>query len=159
MKTADLMDHFQDELQSCEIQFVNYGGRTRFWGPCKTLKCRNDNVLLRKTLETKAHGHVLLVDGGGSLETALIGDIIAGLGHRNNWSGIIIYGAVRDTDALKKIDFGVKALGSNPRKSRKKGDGELDIAVSFGGIRAKPGNWVYSDEDGIVIATRELPLG
>jgi regulator of ribonuclease activity A len=158
MKTADLMDHFQEELQSCEIQFVNYGGRKRFWGPLRTLKCHNDNVLLRRTLEEKADGHVLVVDGGGSLESALIGDIIAGLGHQNNWSGIIIFGAVRDTVALKKIDFGVKALGSNPRKSRKNGEGELDVPVSFGGICAKPGNWAYSDEDGIVIASRKLSL-
>lgn len=153
------MDHFQDELQSCEIQFVNYGGRTKFWGPCRTLRCRNDNVLLRNTLGEKAEGHVLVVDGGGSLASALMGDIIAGLGHQNGWSGIIIHGAVRDTTSLKKIDFGVKALGSNPRKSHKNGDGELDVVVSFGGISVKPGNWVYSDEDGIVVATRELSLG
>ncbi len=158
MQTADLMDHFQDELQSCEIQFVNYGGRTKFWGPCRTLRCRNDNVLLRKTLEEKAEGHVLVVDGGGSLQSALMGDIIAGLGHQNGWSGIIIHGAVRDTATLKKIDLGVKALGSNPRKSRKTGDGELDVVVGFGGISVEPGNWIYSDEDGIVVATRELSL-
>jgi regulator of ribonuclease activity A len=158
MQTADLMDHFQDELQSCEIQFVNYGGRTKFWGPCRTLRCRNDNVLLRRTLEEKTEGRVLVVDGGGSLQSALMGDIIAGLGHQNGWAGIIIHGAVRDTATLKKIDFGVKAMGSNPRKSRKKGDGELDVVVSFGGISVKPGNWVYSDEDGIVVATRELSL-
>jgi len=101
---------------------------------------------------------VLVVDGGGSFASALIGDIIAGLGHQNNWSGIIIHGAVRDTVALSKIDFGVKALGSNPRKSMKNGVGELDVAVSFGGISVRPGNWVYSDEDGIVVAERELPL-
>ena len=99
MKTADLMDDFQDELQSCEIQFNNYGARKAFWGPCRTLRCHNDNVLLRNTLETVADGHVLVVDGGGSLSSALIGDIIAGIGMKNNWSGILIFGAVRDTIA------------------------------------------------------------
>jgi regulator of ribonuclease activity A len=158
VKTADLMDAFQDELLSCEIQFKNYGGRTAFWGPCKTLRCRNDNVILRNTLEQRADGHVLVVDGGGSLHAALMGDIIAGLGHENNWSGIVIYGAVRDTLALGQIDFGVKALGSNPRKSEKKGAGSLDVEVSFGGLSVRPADWIYCDEDGIVVARRQLPI-
>jgi regulator of ribonuclease activity A len=158
MKTSDLMDVFQEELQSCEIQFKNYGGRNAFWGPCKTLQCKNDNVLLRRMLEEQANGHILIVDGGGSLSSALIGDIIAEIGRKNNWSGIVIYGSVRDTLALGRIDFGVKALGSNPRKSQKKGDGISNIKISFGGITVEPGNWVYCDEDGVVVANRELPL-
>jgi regulator of ribonuclease activity A len=158
MKTADLMDVFQEELQSCEIQFKNYGGRTAFWGPCKTLRCKNDNVLLRRMIEEPANGHVMVVDGYGSLGSALIGDTIAEIGRKNNWSGIVIYGAVRDTLALGKIDFGVKALGSNPRKSQKKGDGKINVNISFGGIDVKPGDWVYCDEDGVVVANRELPL-
>lgn len=90
-------------------------------------------------LEEPAEGHVLIVDGGGSFSTALMGDIITGIGHQNNWAGIIIHGAVRDTLALQKIDFGVKALGSNPRKSQKNGDGFSDVIVSFGGIIANNG--------------------
>jgi len=158
MKTADLMDVFQEELQSCEIQFKNYGGRNAFWGPCKTLQCKNDNVLLRRMLEEQANGHILIVDGGGSLSSALIGDIIAEIGRKNNWSGIVIYGAVRDTLDLGRLDFGVKALGSNPRKSHKKGDGTSNVKINFGGIIVEPGNWVYCDEDGVVVANRELPL-
>lgn len=158
MKTADLMDAFQEELQSCEIQFRDYGGRTVFWGPCRTLQCRNDNVLLRQTLEEGADGHVLVVDGGGSLSSALIGDKIAGMAAKNNWSGIIINGAVRDTVALGQIYFGVKALGSNPRKSEKKGIGTRDAAIMIGNLKIKPGDWVYCDEDGILVAGRELPV-
>jgi regulator of ribonuclease activity A len=158
MKTADLMDVYQQELQSCDIQFKNCGGRRAFWGPCKTLQCKNDNVILKKMLEETGDGSVLVVDGGGSFHTALMGDIIADIGRRNNWAGIIIHGAVRDTVALAELDFGVKALGSNPRKSRKKGEGQSNVSVSFGGITVKPGDWAYSDEDGIVIAGRELPL-
>lgn len=158
MKTADLMDLFQEELQSCEIQFRNYGGRKAFWGPCKTLKCANDNVILKRMLQEKGGGAVLMVDGGGSLSAALMGDLIAEIGRKNNWAGIVIYGAVRDTLALAKIDFGVKALGSNPRKSRKNGEGQSNVEISFGTIKVKPGDWVYCDEDGIVVANRELPL-
>ncbi len=158
MKTADLMDVYQEELQSCEIQFRNYGGRKAFWGPCKTLKCENDNVILKQMLETVGDGSVLIVDGGGSLRTALMGDSIAEIGRRNNWAGIIIHGAVRDTVALAELDFGVKAVGSNPRKSRKNGEGQANVSVRFGGITVNPGDWAYSDEDGIVIAGRELPL-
>lgn len=158
MKTADLMDVYQEELQSCEIQFQNYGGRKAFWGPCKTLQCESDNVILKQMLEEDGNGAVLIVDGGGSLRTALMGDIIAQIGRRNNWVGIVIHGAVRDTLALAELNFGVKALGSNPRKSRKNGEGRSNVAVSFGGITVKPGDWAYCDEDGVVIAGRELSL-
>lgn len=158
MKTADLMDCFQDELQSCEIQFRNYGGRKAFWGPCKTLQCLNDNVILKSMLKAAGNGAVLVVDGGGSLSAALIGDIIAGIGMRNKWAGIVINGVVRDTLALAELDFGVKALGSNPRKSRKNGEGQPNVEISFGTMTVKPGDWVYCDEDGIVVAHRELPL-
>lgn len=158
MKTADLMDCFQDELQSCEIQFRNYGGRKAFWGPCQTLQCLNDNVILKSMLEAAGNGAVLVVDGGGSFSAALIGDIIAGIGMKNKWAGIVINGVVRDTLALAELDFGVKALGSNPRKSRKKGEGRPNVEISFGAMTVKPGDWVYCDEDGIVVANRELPL-
>jgi regulator of ribonuclease activity A len=158
MKTADLMDLFQEELQSCEIQFKNYGGRTAFWGPCRTVQCRDDNVRLRQTLEEPADGHLLVVDGGGSLSAALMGDKIAGMAAKNNWSGIIIHGAVRDTVALGQIEFGVKALGSNPRKSAKDGIGSCGATLRIGNVTIKPGDWVYCDEDGILVAERELPL-
>ncbi|WP_022664817.1 ribonuclease E activity regulator RraA [Desulfospira joergensenii] len=158
MKTADLMDDFQDQLQSCEIQFRNFGGRRAFWGPCRTVQCHGDNVLLRKTIEEPAQGHVLVVDGNGSLFCALMGDMIAALGMKNNWSGVVINGAVRDTRDLGKMDFGIKALGSNPRKSQKKGRGKIDVPVNFGKITIAPGNWIYCDEDGVVVAEKELPV-
>ena len=158
MKTADLMDNFQDELQSCEIQFINYGGRKAFHGQCRTVLCHNDNVLARRILEEKANGEILVIDGGGSMSVALMGDIIAGIAHDNKWAGIIIHGAIRDTEAIGNLDIGVKALGSNPRKSQKEGLGEVDTPLSFGGITIRSGDWVYSDEDGIVVGARQLSL-
>lgn len=158
MKTADLIDDFQEELQSCEIQFRNYGNKTEFHGPCRTVKCKHDNQLVKKTLSERGDGHILVVDGEGSLSTALMGDLIAAKAFENGWAGVVINGAIRDTAAIGKIDIGVKAIGSNPMKSSKKGLGEVDIEVSFGGVSIAPGDWLYSDEDGVVIAKRELPL-
>jgi len=158
MKTADLMDDFQDELQSCEIQFRSFGRFKRFHGPCRTIKCKQDNVLLRKTLEEEGQGQVLVVDGDGSLYSALLGDMIADIACKNGWAGIIIYGAIRDSIAINDIKIGVKALGTNPRKSKKEGLGAAEVPLSFGGVSISPGDWLYSDEDGIVIAHRQLPV-
>ena len=158
MKTADLMDKFDSELQSCETQFFNYGGRKVFYGPCRTVSCCNDNVLIRRILEEKANGDVLVIDGDGSMSTALLGDNIAGIAQANKWAGIIVYGALRDTQAISNLDIGVKALGSNPRKSKKECSGNVDIPVSFGGITIKAGDWVYSDEDGVVVSSHRLSL-
>lgn len=158
MKTADLMDLYQEELQSCTLQFRDYGGIRAFWGPCQTLRCRNDNLLVKQALSSPGNGSVLVVDGGGSLETAMLGDQMAELGRRNGWAGVVINAAVRDTTTLGTIAFGVKALGSNPRKSRKEGRGEAAISVKFGSTTFQPGDWVYCDEDGVVVAKRPLPL-
>jgi len=158
MKTADLMDHFQNELQSCTLQFHNYGGRKAFGGPCRTVRCQNDNVLVKRLLSSPGSGGVLVVDGQGSLDTALLGDLMAELGRGNGWAGVVINGAVRDTVTLGTLAFGVKALGSNPRKSRKEGRGEIDVPLEFGTARFQPGQWVYCDEDGVVVAARALEL-
>jgi regulator of ribonuclease activity A len=122
------------------------------------VRCMDDNVLVKQLLGTEGHGRVLVVDGGGSLTTALLGDKMAGMGCKNGWAGIVINGAVRDTVALATIAFGVKALGSNPRKSGKVGTGQIDVAVQFGTVKFTSGQWVYCDEDGIVVADQQLPL-
>jgi len=154
--TADLYDQFGESCFSCPQQFRNFGKRLRFAGRIRTVVCREDNVILKRMLESKSDGDVLVVDGGGSLNAALIGDVIAGLGARNGWSGVVINGAVRDSAVLREIEFGVKALGTNPRKSMKDGNGASDRPVSFAGIDFVPGHWIYCDEDGILVSEREL---
>jgi regulator of ribonuclease activity A len=154
--TADLMDRHGDTLQSCDLQFRQFGGRSRFSGRIRTVRCHQDNVLVRQVLSEPGEGQVLVVDGGGSLHTSLVGDIIAGLARGNGWVGLVVNGAVRDVVALGELDIGVKALGSNPRKSAKEGTGEVDVAVAFGGVRFEPGAYLYSDEDGIVVANDAL---
>ncbi|MBC6467032.1 ribonuclease E activity regulator RraA [Actinomadura alba] len=154
--TADLIDDFEDELQSCETQFRQYGGRPAFAGPVATVRCFRDNALVKDVLGTPGAGKVLVVDGAGSLASALMGDLIAASAVERGWAGVVINGAVRDVVALRALDLGVKALGSNPRKSAKNGVGDVNVPVSFGGVEFRPEDWLYSDEDGIVVAHRRL---
>ena len=148
--TADLYDERGPELQSVALQFQDCGGDTSFAGPVRTVRCFQDNALLKSVLSTPGEGAVLVIDGGGSLETALVGDIIAGLGTDNGWAGLIVHGAIRDRAAIGTLPLGVKALGSNPAKSTKTGSGEVDVAVSFGGVTFTPGLMVWCDADGIL---------
>ncbi|MCO6006582.1 ribonuclease E activity regulator RraA [Actinoallomurus purpureus] len=154
--TADLFDEYGPELTTCETQFRSYGARARFAGPLATVRCREDNALVKKVLATPGAGRVLVVDGGGSLRAALMGDMIAGSAVAHGWAGVVINGAVRDVVALRALDLGIRALGSNPRKSAKDGVGEVDVPVVFGGAEFRPGAWLYADEDGIVVAARSL---
>ncbi|WP_326762275.1 ribonuclease E activity regulator RraA [Streptomyces phaeochromogenes] len=150
--TADLYDEHGDDLQSCTTQFRLFSARTSFEGVVTTVRCHEDNVILKATLGEPGAGRVLVVDGGGSLAAALMGDLIADLGASSGWEGVVINGAVRDVEALSKINLGVKALGSNPRKSRKEGVGDRDVEVSFGGVTFTPGCHLYSDTDGILVS-------
>ncbi|MFI7032966.1 ribonuclease E activity regulator RraA [Microbispora rosea] len=154
--TADLYDAHGDALRSCVTQFRSYGSRARFSGQIATVRCLEDNALVKQVLATPGEGRVLVVDGGGSLRTALLGDMIATSAMENGWAGVVINGAVRDTAALAGFDLGIKALGANPRKSAKTGLGEIDVPVNFGDVTFAPGAWLYSDEDGILISDQRL---
>jgi regulator of ribonuclease activity A len=149
--TADLYDKYGEELDSCDTQLRQYGGRAVFHGPVVTVACFEDNALLKSVLTEAGEGRVLVVDGRGSVHRALLGDVIGGLAVDNGWAGVIINGAVRDVAALRELPVGIKALGSNPRKSSKTGAGERDVTVEFGGCRFVPGAELVSDEDGIVV--------
>lgn len=149
--TADLVDDIGPDVRSCDLQLGQYGGRTRFAGTISTVRCFEDNALLKSVLGQPGDGGVLVIDGDGSVHTALVGDVIAELGRSNGWSGLIINGAVRDAAELRSLDIGIKALGTNPRKSSKTGDGVRDVAVEFGGVVFRPGDIAYCDDDGIVV--------
>ncbi|GAA3680792.1 ribonuclease E activity regulator RraA [Arthrobacter ginkgonis] len=149
--TCDLFDA-DETLQSVSLQLLNLGGRARFSGPVRTIRCHRDNGLVKSVLNSPGAGAVLVVDGGGSLESALMGDMIAEAAVANGWGGVVINGAIRDRVAIAALDLGVKALGSNPRKSAKEGTGELDVPVAFGGVIFHPGAMLWSDEDGILVA-------
>ncbi len=154
--TPDLYDDFEDIATTCSLQFRDFGGKKQFSGKIRTVQCRNDNQLFRALMDEPGEGAVAVVDGDGSTEVALIGDIIAAKAARNGWSGVVICGAVRDVTVLETIDLGIKALGTNPAKSIKRGEGAVDVAVEFGGVRFEPGHWIYCDENGVLVAPHEL---
>ncbi|MFF3666304.1 ribonuclease E activity regulator RraA [Microtetraspora malaysiensis] len=153
ISTADLYDERETELDSCDLQFRQYGGRRSFRGVIATVRCHQDNALIKAVLSEPAEGRVLVVDGGGSLHTALIGDVVAGIGVANGWAGVVVNGAVRDVVALRDLDLGLKALGSNPRRCTKDGAGERDVPVTFGGVVFRPGAELFSDDDGVLVTT------
>lgn len=155
--TADLIDVAPD-TPSCTTQFRQFGRRMQYCGRVRTVKCFRDNSLVKKLLNTSSDGEVLVVDGGGSLESALMGDMIATAGASNGWAGVVINGAIRDSVAIELMDFGVKALGTNPRKSAKDGAGEVDVPVSFGGVTFNPGDYIYCDEDGILVSPQPIAV-
>ena len=155
--TPDLCDAYPDEVQVVTgLLWQHFGGRRTFGGPIQTVKCFEDNSRVKDALSEPGHGRVLVVDGGGSLRHALIGDQIASKGAEQGWSGVIIHGACRDVALRAEIDFGVLALGAVPVKSLRRGEGQLGVPVSFGRVLFKPGDWVYADANGIISASRRL---
>jgi len=157
--TPDICDEFSNSLQVLEPLFTEFGGRKKFSGEIVTIKCFEDNSLVKQTLATAGHGKVLVVDGGGSLRCALLGDLLGAMAVKNGWQGVLVNGCVRDVEILKGMDFGVRALNSYPVKSNKRGEGQLDVIVRFAGVSFEPGQYLYADENGLVVADQKLPLG
>jgi len=157
-KTADLCDDYPDGLQICEPGFSSFGGRARFRGRISTIKCFEDNSLVREAVAEPGEGRVLVVDAGGSRRCAMLGDLLAAKAVENGWSGVLMYGLIRDSADIAGMDLGVMALGTIPLKSVKKGVGERDVPVRFAGVVFRPGEYLYADEDGIVCSAAELAL-
>ncbi|MDQ0754859.1 regulator of ribonuclease activity A [Arthrobacter sp. B3I4] len=151
VNTADLYDERGEELDSLALQFQSLGGHTHFSGPVRTIRCFEDNALVKAALATPGNGAVLVVDGGGSLRTALMGDLIAASAVENGWAGVVINGAIRDRVAIAGLPLGVKALGSNPRKSAKAGAGETGVELEIDGVTVRPGRQIWCDPDGVLL--------
>jgi regulator of ribonuclease activity A len=159
MKTTDLCDKYGDQLHVAEpIGFRSFGGRNEFHGRIETVQCFEDNTFVRATLEKNGTGKVLVVDGDGSNRCALLGDNIADLARKNGWNGIIVFGYIRDSVALSAIDIGIIALGTSPKKSAKDNLGTVNLTVRFADVDFVPGEFVYVDEDGVVVSDKELVL-
>mgnify|MGYP005856372307 CR=1 FL=1 len=154
--TPDLCDKYPELVRVMEPMMASYGGRDTFGGEIVTVKCHEDNSLVKENAGKPGHGKVLVVDGGGSLRRALLGDMIAENAVRNGWEGLIIYGCVRDVDALAELDLGVQALSSIPLKTDKRGIGDLNVPVTFGGLTFHPGEYVYADNNGVVVSASPL---
>ncbi len=151
LKTADLYDVHEEALQICEPGLRHFGGHHAFHGPVATLKCFEDNSLVREQLEQPGAGRVLVVDGGASLRCALLGDLLAQMAVDQGWAGVVVHGCIRDSREISQMPLGVMALATHPRKSVKRGAGEVGGSVGFLGVDFHPGEWLYADEDGIVV--------
>ncbi|MGF1469040.1 MAG: ribonuclease E activity regulator RraA [Sandaracinaceae bacterium] len=156
MRTADLYDANEGRVQVVEGTFLALGRRRSFAGPIATLKVFEDNPLVRAEVEQPGDGRVLVIDGGGSLRCALVGDKLAGFAADHGWAGLVVYGCVRDRAVIDTLDIGVRCLGTTPRRSSKHGFGERGVPVRFAGVLFEPGAWLYADEDGILTAPLAL---
>ena len=159
-KTPDLCDQFETDLgktvRVVAPMFQRYGGRAAFCGEIVTLKIFEDNTLVREIFNEDGSGKVLVIDGGGSLRCALVGDQLAILAQKNGWAGVVVYGCIRDSGDINGIDLGVRALNTHPQKTVKKGIGDKNVAVTFGGVTFHPGEYLYADEDGVLVSSQPL---
>jgi regulator of ribonuclease activity A len=159
--TCDLCDANEDKLADGSLVvlppvYEKFGRSTHFSGPARTLKVFEDNLLVRAALETPGKGSVLIVDGGASLRCALVGGKLGVLAQQNGWAGIIVNGCVRDCAELNQCDVGIRALATHPRRSIRKGAGDKDLAVDMSGVMVQPGDWIYADDDGVLVSRQQL---
>jgi len=154
--TPDLCDAFPDLVQVAEPLFANFGGRDAFGGQIVTVKCFEDNSKVKEQLALPGQGKVLVVDGGGSLRCALLGDQVAAQAAKNGWEGVLVYGCVRDVDVLAETDLGVQALAAHPKKTEKRDMGDVNRAVTFAGLTFVPGDFLYADNNGVIISPKPL---
>jgi regulator of ribonuclease activity A len=154
--TPDLCDDYPDLVRVLDPIFSNFGGRERFNGPLVTIKCFEDNSVVKDLVGSPGDDRILVVDAGGSMRRACLGDMLAAQASVNGWAGLIIYGCIRDVDEIMVTDIGVQALGTHPMKTDKKGIGELGISVTFAGVTFNPGDYVYADNNGIIVSSQRL---
>jgi len=153
---CDLCDEHPEAVRIVEPLFTNYGARKAFSGEMVTVKCHEDNSLVKQLVSEPGEGRVIVVDGGGSLRCALLGDMLALKASENGWAGLVIYGCIRDVDEIAATDIGVQALNRIPIKSVRKGRGDLNIPVTFGGVTFIPGEYVYADNNGVIVSEVNL---
>ena len=154
--TPDLCDDYPNVVRVLDPIFTNFGGRKCFSGPALTVKCFEDNSVVKQLVGTAGQGRVMVVDAGGSMRRACLGDMLARQASVSGWAGIVIYGCIRDVDEIIATDIGVQALGSHPMKTDKKGIGEQGIAVTFAGVTISNGDYIYADNNGILASNRPL---
>ena len=152
----DLCDQYGDSLRVLSPMLKNFGGNNCFHGKISTIKCHEDNSFVADAVGEEGDGSVLVVDGGGSLRCALLGDNLAAIAASNSWAGIVVFGCVRDVVALKDISIGIQAIAPHPMKSVKRQVGLRDVEVSFGGVSFIPGQYVYADDNGVIVSEDEL---
>jgi regulator of ribonuclease activity A len=158
IKTCDLYDKVGDEARVIGSELINYGGKDSFAGTAVTIKCFEDNSILRSVVQSAGAGRVLAIDGGGSCRCALLGDMLAKAALKNGWVGLIIDGCVRDSAELAKLDIGIMARGTTPRKSNRLGEGQSDLEIHVAGILIRPGDTIVADADGIIVIDAQVRI-
>lgn len=156
LETSTLCDYYGEILDVVDPIFANFGVISSFYGEVTTVKCFEDNGALYEILETDGTGKVLVIDGGGSLRKALVDAELVDIAIENNWSGLVVYGAVRHLDHLAQSEIGIQAIGATPSGAESKGICEKEIGVNFGGVTFLPGDFIYADNTGIVLSETEL---
>ena len=154
--TPDLCDENPDDITVLDPLFTNYGGRKSFFGQVVTIKCFEDNSLVKEHAGYDGTGKVMVVDGGASLRKALLGDLIAANAVNNGCEGLVINGCIRDVDAIAELAIGVQALNTIPVKTEKRGVGDLNVPISFAGVTIHPGSYIYADNNGIIVSSKSL---
>jgi regulator of ribonuclease activity A len=155
--TPDLCDEYP-EAEVLDPIFNNYGGKESFGGEVVTIKCHEDNSLVKENVDKPGAGKVMVVDGGGSMRNALLGDMLAEKAAKNGWEGFVIFGCIRDIDVIMETDLGVQALAVHPRKTEKKGIGEINVPVKFAGVQINPGDFIYADNNGVIVSKKALTM-
>lgn len=156
LSTPDIADEYPQEVQALELELRNFGGLAQFSGAVVTIQCHEDNSLVKELVATPGEGRVIVVDGGGSRRRALLGDMLAQKAAANGWAGLVIHGVIRDVDQVATTRLGVQALGTIPLKTEKLGVGQRDIPLSFGGVTIHPGDYIYADNNGVLVSRRKL---
>jgi regulator of ribonuclease activity A len=161
--TCDLCDEHKGDTSGAfrvlPPVFRDFGARRRFAGPIVTVQCLDDNSQVKALVEGPGEGRVLVVDGGASLRRALLGGLLGAAAARNGWAGVLIDGCVRDVAELVVCETGIRALASMPLPTERRNQGLRDVVVRIQGVVVRPGEWLYADEDGTVIADRPLHQG
>ncbi len=158
LTTPDLCDAFPDLVQVVDPLFTNYGACKSFSGEIVTVKCFEDNSKVKELVGTDGSNKVMVVDAGGSMRCACLGDMLAEKAAHNGWQGIIMYGCIRDVDIIAGTSLGVQALGVHPKKTDKKGIGDVNIPVVFGGVTFTPGHYIYADNNGVIVSAKPLKM-
>lgn len=154
--TPDLCDDHEGRVLAFEMQFQHYGLHQHFSGQAVTVKCFEDNSIVKRLVNTPGEGKVLVVDGGASMRRALLGDMLADAAVENGWAGLVINGCIRDVQVINTLALGVKALGTHPMKTEKRGEGQQDIVINFGGVTVATGDYIYADENGVIWSEEPL---
>ena len=157
---ADICDKYENDRDVSypdSIQFRHYTSKRKFWGQIRTVSCIDDNSKIKEILTTDGKGMILVVDGNASMRRALMGDMIAESAIKNNWEAVVINGVIRDSEIIAGFDsLGVYALGTNPRKTERRGLGMIDVPLTFNGVTFRPNEWIYVDCDGFIVSRKQL---